>query len=294
MFKHLWTKKHGFMKLIDGKKLSLSLLEALKVQQHTSIPTLAIIHVGSRSDSQTYIKMKQNAAKKLGFTCQIHHFEDSIPQSSLISEIQKLNNDSAINGIIVQLPLPDGFDAISILNKVSYLKDVDGLHRENIGRLSSRIDTPLFMPCTARGVLYLIKSTNVELKGSHCVVVGISDLVGRPVGQLMLREGATVTFCHSKTKNLPSIINTADILVVAIGAPEYIRGEWIKENSVVIDVGINSIETPTGYKLVGDIHFQSACTKAGYITPVPGGVGPLTVAYLMKNLSEAQLLQANQ
>ena len=280
------------MKIIDGRKISASILEALKSGVYHSKPTLAIIHVGGRADSSSYIRMKKNAANKIGFECQIHHFDDDIEQTLLQKHIKCFNEDASIHGIIVQLPLPKSFDAVDVLNSVSYVKDVDGLHRENIGRLASRIDSPLFIPCTARGVLHLIKSTEIELKGSHCVVVGISDLVGRPVGQLLLREGATVTFCHSKTKELPFFINMADVVIVAVGAPEYIRGEWIKENAVVIDVGCNPVEQEDHkFKMVGDIDYQSATLKASHITPVPGGVGPLTVAMLMKNLAEAEELQ---
>eukprot|EP00835_Amoeboradix_gromovi_P002006 NODE_104_length_19952_cov_0.449000.p6 type:complete len:289 gc:universal NODE_104_length_19952_cov_0.449000:944-1810(+) len=276
------------MKIIDGKKIASTILDSLKSHVHNSKPTLAIIHVGNRADSASYIKMKQNAAKKIGFECQIHCYEETIDQSHLLSHIEAFNNDESIHGIIVQLPLPKAFSAIEVLNAVNIFKDVDGLHRENIGRLSSRMDTPLFIPCTARGILHLVKSTEVELKGCHCVIVGISDLVGRPVGQLLLREGCTVTFCHSKTKQLPSFINMADILIVAIGSPEFIRGEWIKDNAVVIDVGCNAVDGSDSFKLVGDINYESACRKASFITPVPGGVGPMTVAMLMKNLSESE------
>eukprot|EP00834_Sanchytrium_tribonematis_P001552 NODE_39_length_35218_cov_0.479655.p15 type:complete len:288 gc:universal NODE_39_length_35218_cov_0.479655:4303-3440(-) len=279
------------MKIINGKALAASIMDILKTQKHSSRPTLAIIHVGERSDSSTYIRMKQNAAKKVGFECQIHSYDENTDEMTLIKNIQRLNNDRSVHGIIVQLPLPKSFDPIEILNAVSDIKDVDGLNRLNIGKLSSRLDTPLFIPCTANGILQIVKSTEIELKGAHCVIVGISDLVGRPAGQLLLREGASVTFCHSKTKELPRMVNLADILIVAIGVPEFIRGEWIKENAVVVDVGCNSIETTEGYKLVGDIHFESASQKASYLTPVPGGVGPLTVAMLMKNLSDAEKYQ---
>ena len=268
-------------------------------------PSLVIVQQGARSDSSTYVKMKLKAAAEAGIKChlvQLGGAEDGIGEQEVMAEVERLNADSDVHGIIVQLPLSDdiGRDGERrITEAVSPEKDVDGFHAYNIGLLSSRASEPLFAPCTPAGVMLLLESTGVDISGKHAVVLGRSDIVGSPVCALLRRKDATVTQCHSRTKNLEQLVKQADIVVAAIGVPRFVQGSWLKPGAIVIDVGTNFIDDATrksGSRLVGDVDFDSARETASFITPVPGGVGPMTVAMLMENtvLSAQRLLDKSQ
>ncbi|KAI0302037.1 C-1-tetrahydrofolate synthase [Russula brevipes] len=283
-------------KIIDGTAIAKSIrhnitqrINALKSRYPRFQPQLTIVQAGARPDSSVYVRMKIKAAEEVG----IHHKHITLPVEATVDEIvdivKKLNHDDTVSGILVQLPLGDhiGADGERIVTEaVSPEKDVDGFHAYNIGHLSSRASSPLFTPCTPTGVIRLLESTGVPIPGASAVVLGRSDIVGNPVSVMLRSKDATVTQCHSKTRNLPEIVKTADILVSAIGKPEFVQGSWIKPGAVVIDVGTNYIPDPTkksGQRLVGDVDFASASRVASHITPVPGGVGPMTVAQLMFN-----------
>ncbi|KAL8278406.1 hypothetical protein RQP46_009096 [Phenoliferia psychrophenolica] len=255
-------------------------------------PHLAIIQQGARSDSSTYVKMKLKAAAEAGIKCTLVVLggkEDGVGEDEVMAEVERLNNDPAVHGVLVQLPLSDdiGRDGERrITEAVSPTKDVDGFHAYNIGLLSSRASAPLFSPCTPAGVMLLLEQTGVNLAGKHAVVLGRSDIVGSPVCALLRRKDATVTQCHSRTQNLPALVGQADIVVAAIGQAKFVQGSWLKPGAIVIDVGTNFISDPSkksGQRLVGDVDYDSAVQTASFITPVPGGVGPMTVAMLMEN-----------
>jgi methylenetetrahydrofolate dehydrogenase (NADP+) / methenyltetrahydrofolate cyclohydrolase len=258
-------------------------------------PGLATVLVGDNSASQAYIKSKQKACQEVG----IASFGYDLPVTSTQSEVEELvahlNSDPSVHGILVQLPLPGNYDEESILKTISIEKDVDGFHPQNIGRLALKGRTPLFIPCTPAGIMVLLKTVTPKLEGLHAVVLGRSNIVGMPTALLLLRANATVTICHSYTRDLKSIVLQADVLVTAIGKPEIVRGEWVKPGAIIIDVGMNRIpdqSRPRGYRLVGDVAFDEVKEKAGAITPVPGGVGPMTVAMLLHNtLHAAQLTE---
>jgi methylenetetrahydrofolate dehydrogenase (NADP+)/methenyltetrahydrofolate cyclohydrolase len=228
------------------------------------------------------VRNKRAACEECGFVSVSHDLPHSATQTELLSLIERLNADAAIDGILVQVPLPDHIDERVIIEAIDPAKDVDGFHPYNVGRLALR--NPLMRPCTPYGVIRLLERTGIPAKGRHCVVVGASNLVGRPMALELLLAGATVTICHRFTENLESYVSQADILVVAVGKPGIVPGEWVKPGAVVVDVGINRL--PDG-KLVGDVDFEAARMRAGWITPVPGGVGPMTVAILMKNTLES-------
>ncbi|KAF8926449.1 tetrahydrofolate synthase [Haplosporangium gracile] len=280
-------------KVIDGKAIAQNLRNDIKSQieemrktnPHFN-PKLSIIQVGAREDSSVYVNMKKKAAKEAGMDFELFHLPPTITQFELLSRVQALNNDPKVHGILVQLPLPDHLDDRIVTEAIDPKKDVDGFHAINIGHLSKRASEPAFVPCTPKGVIELIKSTGVTMSGKKAVVVGRSDIVGTPVFSLLTKNNCTVTLCHSKTTNLAEVVKTADILVVAIGSAEFVKGEWIKEGAVVIDVGTNAVEDATkksGIRWVGDVEYNAAATHASHITPVPGGVGPMTVAMLMQN-----------
>lgn len=286
----------GGAKIIDGNAIAKSIREevaarirSLQAQHSRFQPQLAIIQAGARPDSAVYVRMKAKAAEEVG----IKFKHVSIPAESDVDEVvelvKKLNDDVSISGILVQLPLGDHVGADgerTVTEAVSPEKDVDGFHAYNIGHLSSRASDPLFTPCTPTGVIRLLESTGVSISGAQAVVLGRSDIVGSPVAAMLRNRDATVTQCHSRTKNLPEIVKTADIVVSAIGKPEFVQGSWLKPGAVVIDVGTNYIPDATkksGQRLVGDVNFASASAVASHITPVPGGVGPMTVAMLMAN-----------
>lgn len=283
------------MTRIDGNALAESLLNEVRdsVKKLGLRPCLALVRVGEDPASKVYVGKKEKVAESLGIESRVHLFPESISEGDLLGFIEQLNSDSSVHGILVQAPLPSHINSNTIFNHVSSKKDVDGFSRENLGKLLQD-DPSGFIACTPAGILEIIKANDIPTSGKHVVVVGRSLIVGKPAGLLFLRKGfpgdSTVTFCHSKTNNLAEITRQADILIAAIGRAEVIKGEMIKPGAAVIDVGINRIDDPTqkrGYRLTGDVDFREASEVAGWITPVPGGVGPLTVAMLMKNTLKA-------
>jgi len=278
--------------IIDGKAVAKSIRKAVKneVKERSAkdlpIPGLATVLVGEDPASQSYVRAKHRACDETGIKSFAINLPADISQQELEGVINNLANDTKIHGILVQLPLPPRFDEERVLNTVPLEKDVDGFHPVNIGRLAQKGRQPLFSPCTPSGIIYLLKKYTNTLEGKRAVIIGRSNIVGMPVSLLLLRENATVTICHSRTRDLPLITKEADILVAAIGKPEMVKGSWIKPGAVVIDVGVNRVEDSSrerGYRLVGDVAFEEAIDVASAITPVPGGVGPLTIAMLMKN-----------
>ncbi|KAJ6220440.1 hypothetical protein RDWZM_006252 [Blomia tropicalis] len=281
-------------KLINGKELADQIRAKLIgiVTKLSITPQLAIVQIGQRSDSNVYIKLKKQFADSVGVQVKHVLLDRTVTQKEVEHEIDQLNEDDAIHGIITQLPFESDhpIDQERIINRIHSNKDVDGLTAINSGNLLHGNLSKIYLPCTPYGCLELIKQTGRPIAGSNAVVIGRSEIIGSPMAQLLLWHDATVTICHSKTKNLAEICRNADILVVAIGQPLYIKKDWIKPGAVVIDCGINSISDPTkksGQRLVGDIQFDEAKEVAGYITPVPGGVGPMTVAMLINNTVES-------
>ncbi|EOD45803.1 putative c1 tetrahydrofolate protein [Neofusicoccum parvum UCRNP2] len=282
---------------IDGNAIAKSIRERLhdeireKQQSNPRYrPALRIIQVGDRSDSSTYVRMKLKAAEESGIDCKLEKFPEDITEAELLQKITHFNNDPAVHGILVQLPVPQHISEYNITSAVADEKDVDGFGVPNIGELAKRGGRPLFTPCTPKGVMVLLENTGVDIKGKNAVVIGRSDIVGSPVSYLLKNADATVTVCHSKTKDLPEIVKTADIVVAAIGKAGFVKGDWLKPGAVVIDVGTNYIPDDTkksGQRLVGDVDFDSAAEVASHITPVPGGVGPMTVAMLLQNVVDS-------
>jgi len=277
--------------ILDGKLLSFKIRENIKkdveVLKNSGIsPCLAVIVVGYNKASLKYVSFKEKACKELGIESMIFKLPENTEEINLIKLIEELNNNQRINGILIQLPLPSHLDQNAILEKISPFKDVDGFTPYCLGRLLT--DNPLFIPCTPKGVLKMFDEYKIALEGKHAVVVGRSIIVGKPLSLLLLRKNATVSICHSRTRNLTEITKKADILCVAIGKERFISADMIKEGAVVIDIGINV--TDTG-RVVGDIDFDEVKEKASYITPVPGGVGPMTIAMLMENTVIAAKLQ---
>ena len=273
--------------ILDGKKLRDKIFESLKVEidKMPQKPTLAVILVGDNPASRIYVNNKKKTAEKLGINSLVFEYPSDICENEIIDKIKDLNNDKSINAILVQLPLPKHIDKYRVLETISPQKDVDGLTTYNSGRLFAG-EKPYVYPCTPKGILLLLDEYNIEIEGKHVVVLGRSNLVGKPAAQMMLNRNATVTICHSKTKNLPDIIKTADILISAVGK-NVVGEKFIKNNCVVIDVGIFRDET--GH-LRGDVDFEGVSKSAAYITPVPGGVGPMTIAGLMLNTVELSLI----
>lgn len=282
--------------IIDGKQIAADIrakvavdVTAMKAETGYT-PGLATVLVGDNPASATYVRMKQRACEEAGIRSIGKILPDDISQDELVKLVADLNQDPEVNGILVQLPLPDHIDEETVLNTIDLAKDVDGFHPVNIGRLSMKGRDPLFIPCTPHGVIVLLKESDVQLSGAEAVVLGRSNIVGLPVAMLLQKENATVTICHSRTKDLAEHTRRADIIVAAIGRTEMVKGNMIKPGAAIIDVGINQKEDPTkkrGYRLVGDVEFDSAKEVAGKITPVPGGVGPMTIAMLMKNTLRA-------
>ena len=282
---------------IDGTAIARSIRERINAEikqiQETNPrykPSLTIVQVGDRSDSSTYVRMKLKAAEEANIICNLVHYPESITEPELLQNITQFNNDPSIHGILVQLPVPKHISEHAITSAVAEEKDVDGFGTGNIGELSKRGGHPLFTPCTPKGVMVLLQESGVELKGKNAVVLGRSDIVGSPVSALLRNADATVTVCHSRTQNLEHHIKQADVLVAAIGKPNFVKGEWLKPGAVVIDVGTNYISDnskKSGHRLVGDVDFESAADVASKITPVPGGVGPMTVAMLLQNVIDA-------
>ena len=273
--------------IIDGKALALQIRNeiAQKVKKRTeqglSVPGLAVIQVGSDPASKIYVKNKQKACDDVGFASFAYDFPSSTTDE-LLALIDELNQRSDVHGILVQLPLPDNIDKTKVLERIDPRKDVDGFHPYNIGHLLQR--DPILRPCTPYGVVEMLESTGINLSGLNATVVGASSIVGRPMALELLLLGCTTTITHSRTVDVAKHVGNADIVVAGVGIPNYVKGEWIKPGAIVIDVGINRL--PDG-KLVGDVEFDVASQRAGWITPVPGGVGPMTVAMLMSNTLEA-------
>lgn len=277
--------------ILDGKATALELKNTIKkqveqrIEKGLSRPGLAVVLVGSNPASQVYVNSKRKSCEEVGFLSKAYDLPPTISQTELLDLVDKLNADSDIHGILVQLPLPDHISADTVIERISPYKDVDGFHPYNVGRLALKM--PLLRSCTPKGIMTLLAKTNLPLAGLDAVVIGQSNIVGRPMALELLAERCTITVCHSKTKNLADKARNADVLVVAIGKAEYVSGDWIKEGAIVIDVGMNRLENG---KLVGDVNFAEAAQKAAWITPVPGGVGPMTVATLLENtLLAAQL-----
>jgi methylenetetrahydrofolate dehydrogenase (NADP+)/methenyltetrahydrofolate cyclohydrolase len=266
--------------IINGKKIAQNLRNdiAAKVKLLNRAPGLAVILVGDDPASAVYVRNKDNACKEVGFYSEKINKPGDITQQELLDEVIRLNNDDKIDGILVQLPLPDHLDANLVIEAISPEKDVDGFHSENIGKLMQ--NKPYLRPCTPKGVMTMLATTGVDLVGKDCVVVGASNIVGRPMAMELLNARATVTICNSKTTDLSSKLKNADIVVAAVGIPKMIQGDWIKPGAIVIDVGINRLDSG---KLVGDVDFDAASANAAWMTPVPGGVGPMTIATLLEN-----------
>lgn len=275
------------MELIDGKAISTAIKDELKdkveaLKKEGKNATLAVIQVGEDPASSIYVKNKKKACEYIGIGSVSYELPEDTSEEKLLSIVDDLNNNPDITGILVQLPLPKHIDEDKVIKAISPLKDVDGFHVENVGKLC--VGEKGFVSCTPAGVIQLLKRSNVEISGKNCVVIGRSNIVGKPMALLMLRENATVTICHSKTTNLKEICKTADILIVAIGKPRFIDASYVKDGAVVIDVGIHRDENN---KMCGDVDFESVKDIASKITPVPGGVGPMTIAMLMSNCVSA-------
>ena len=273
-------------KIIDGKQLAQQIREGLtqkveELKRQGKTPGLAVVLVGEDPASQVYVRNKEKGCAEVGIMSKVFRLPEETTQEELLKLVDELNHDATIHGILVQLPLPKQIDELAILRAISPQKDVDGFHVQSAGALMT--GQKGFVACTPKGIIALIKSTGVEITGKQAVVIGRSNIVGKPVALLLLNENATVTICHSRTKDLASITRSADILVVAIGKPEFVTGDMIKKGAVVIDVGTSRVDG----KLKGDVKFDEAIEVAGYITPVPGGVGPMTITMLLSNTVEA-------
>jgi len=282
--------------ILDGKKVAQKLKDELKIEidnlksKFNCVPGLAVVQVGNVSASSVYVKAKTKAAKEVGINVFDHHLEETTDQDKLINLINQLNIDKNINGILVQLPLPKTINEEIVLNSIIPEKDADGFHPLNVGKLSisQKNDEKLLIPCTPYGCLLLLRELNINLAGKNAVVIGRSNIVGKPMSQLLLKESCTITTVHSKTVNIENICKNADILVAAIGRPEFVRKNWVKEGAIVIDVGINRIKiNEEKSKLVGDVLFSEVENIVSAITPVPGGVGPMTIACLLRNTTIA-------
>ena len=279
-------------KIIDGKEIAAELRKEITAGVEALLadggprPGLATVLVGDNPASHTYVRAKRKACAEVGIESFGHELPADASQAEVEKLVSELNADSAVHGILVQLPLPAGLDEEAILKAISIEKDVDGFHPLNIGRLAQKGREPLFVPCTPAGCLVLLRKAGAKLEGANAVVVGRSNIVGMPAALLLVKENATVTICHSKTTDLPGVCRRADILIAAIGRARMIRGDWIKPGAYVIDVGTNRIDDPTtksGYRQVGDVDFDEAMEVAGAITPSPGGVGPMTITLLLQN-----------
>lgn len=271
------------MKILDGKAVSLKVKESVKVRadelkKFGVEPTLAVVLVGEDKASQTYVRAKEKACNEYGIKSVAHRLSENTTQNELLALINVLNLDDSIHGILVQLPLPKHIDTNVVLAAIDPRKDVDGFHAVNVGKLVSGLDG--FVPCTPLGVMEILKEYGIEVAGLNAVVIGRSNIVGKPMANLLLNASATVTVTHSKTKNLKEICKNADLIVAAIGKPFFLKADMVKEGAVVVDVGINRLDDG---RLVGDVDFDNVAPKCSYITPVPGGVGPMTIAMLLNN-----------
>jgi 5,10-methylene-tetrahydrofolate dehydrogenase/methenyl tetrahydrofolate cyclohydrolase len=289
--------------IIDGKFIALKVREEVAADVANwkaagkETPVLATVLVGDRTDSLSYVTSKGKACLELGMESINHHLPASASQTEVEEVVKMLNADPKVSGILVQLPMPGHIDEERVLALIDIEKDVDGFSPINIGRLAQKGRQPLFTPCTPTGCIYLLDQAGVNIEGANAVVLGRSNIVGMPMALMLIGRNATVTVCHSRTRNLPAIVRQADILIAAIGKMEMVRGDWIKPGAAVIDVGINEKPDPTkkkGYRLVGDVNFEEATEVAGWITPVPGGVGPMTIAMLMKSTFHAAQIQQEE
>ncbi|PIC84819.1 bifunctional methylenetetrahydrofolate dehydrogenase/methenyltetrahydrofolate cyclohydrolase FolD [Sporosarcina sp. P1] len=274
-------------KKIDGKAIGREIRNELKEEVASLVaqgvqPGLAVILVGENPASETYVKNKEKSSKEAGMKSVLTKLPETVSEEDLLAEVEKLNEDDTIDGILVQLPLPKHIDENKVIRAISPEKDVDGFHPMNVGKMLIGQET--FLPCTPYGIMQLLERSNVDIAGKHAVIIGRSNIVGKPMGQLLLQKDATVTYCHSRTKDLKKFTQQADILIVAIGIAKFITGDYIKEGAVVIDVGMNRDENG---KLCGDVDYESAEKQASAITPVPGGVGPMTITMLLKNTVES-------
>ena len=282
------------MELIDGKKIADVVKQEIAEEVKTMLqngekqPHLAAVLVGHDGGSETYVAHKVKACEQCGFKSTVIRFEDDVTEEQLLKTIDELNNNSDIDGFIVQLPLPKHIDEQKIIEAINYKKDVDGFHPINVGRLS--IGLPCFLSATPQGILELLKRYEIPTKGAECVVLGRSNIVGKPVASLMMQKAfpgdATVTVCHSRTKDIKGHCKKADIIIAALGSPEFVKEDMVKEGAVIIDVGTTRVpaaDTKSGFRLKGDVDFRNVAPKCSYITPVPGGVGPMTIVSLMKN-----------
>lgn len=284
--------------LLDGKKISAEIKEEIAERVKLLVaagkrpPHLAAILVGNDGGSVTYVQSKIKACQQVGFTSSEILHETSVTEEQLLADIDRLNNDDAIDGFIIQLPLPKHIDEQKVLERVSPAKDVDGFHPENVGRMA--LGLPTFLPATPQGIVELLRRYSIETSGKHCVVLGRSNIVGKPVASMLLQKqypgNCTVTVCHSATPNLPEIARSADILIAALGVPEFVKADMVKPGAVVIDVGTTRVPDSTkasGFRLTGDVLFEEVAPLCSYITPVPGGVGPMTIVSLMLNTLQA-------
>lgn len=278
-------------KILDGKALALKIREDIKSQVNDLkksqgiTPGLAVVLAGNDPASISYVNMKEKACIEGGFYSEVHRLSENTSQSQILSLIDDLNNNKKIHGILVQLPLPGKIDEKIVNQRIDPKKDVDGFNPINLGKLF--LKTPSFLPCTPKGIIRLLKHYKIDIEGKHALIIGRSDIVGKPTATLLLHENATVTLCHSKTEDLSSHTKKADIIVAALGKPNFITGKMIKEGVIIIDAGT----TKVGNKLIGDVDFQDVYEKVGKITPVPGGVGPMTIAMLLENTLEAVLVK---
>ncbi len=282
------------MQLIDGKATSIKIkkeiakeVEKIKASGGKT-PHLAAVLVGSDGGSETYVANKVKSCEEVGFDSTLIRFEDNVTEEELLQSVEKLNNDPAIDGFIVQLPLPKHISENKVIEAIDYRKDVDGFHPVNVGRMS--LGLPCFLSATPSGIVELLRRYEIETKGKHCVILGRSNIVGKPAAMLLMQKGypgdCTVTVCHSRTENIKEICLQADIIIAALGVPEFLKGDMVKEGTVVIDVGttrVPSDKSKSGFKLTGDVAFDEVSPKCSYITPVPGGVGPMTIVSLLKN-----------
>ena len=289
---------NNFMTIINGKEIADTILLEIKteIEKLLNKPVLAVIQIGDKKESSIYIKKKREACELVGIKSQVINFDTNVTNDEICNQIDNLNNNTNINGILIQLPIPEYLNEVLVLGRINYLKDVDGFHPHNMGNLAMNDRIPPLIPCTPNGCLELLKREGVEIEGKHAVIVGKSNIVGLPMSLLLMKENATVTVCHDKTKNIKEHTMKADILITACGQPKMIKSDWIKSGVVIIDIGINPIKDNSkknGYRLVGDVDFNDVQEKADKITPVPCGVGPMTVAMLLSNTLKAYKMQNN-
>ncbi|MBP6807861.1 MAG: bifunctional methylenetetrahydrofolate dehydrogenase/methenyltetrahydrofolate cyclohydrolase FolD [Chromatiaceae bacterium] len=280
-------------RILDGKAIAADIRAGIKQQVNALVaaggrqPGLAVVLVGDNPASRVYVRNKSAACAEVGFHSEMHLLDADVPQADLLALIDTLNAREAIDGILVQLPLPGHIDEEQVIERILPTKDVDGFHPYNVGRLALRM--PLLRPCTPKGVMTLLERTGRRLEGLDAIIIGQSNIVGRPMALELLAARCTITVCHSRTRDLPGKISAADLVVAAVGRPHFVQGDWVKEGAIVIDVGINRTEAGT---LVGDVDFAAVAEQASWITPVPGGVGPMTIASLLENTLQAASLHA--